>query len=106
MEEGIITYNLEGKFIIVQLPDNEPADLPPIELPEPEPDMYVFTFEIDDVVKGHTISITVRAINWGKAIEQIKTNIKLPDLDTNKAVAAAVKLVSVAEEGIYWIGRE
>lgn len=99
---------LNGSYIIVEVPQAEDITINENDTPDqPQPQtLYVWTFERSDVVSGETLTVIVRAVNWGEAIKKIQNEVRLPELDTAKEVRAAFKLIQCVEDSIYWIGRE
>lgn len=108
----VTSLYINGPYLIIELPssveeDGEAEkDVMSNEVTEPQPTVYVWTFERSDVVSGESMTVIVKAINWGEAIKKIQNEVRLPELDTAKGVREAFRLVHCIEDSIYWAAKD
>lgn len=108
----VTSLYINGPYLLIELPSSVEDDdtgedqKNGVLLPEPDAPLYVWTFERADVVSGESMTVIIRAANWGEAIKKIQNEVKLPELDTAKGVREAFRLVQCVEDSIYWIGRD
>lgn len=108
----VTSLYLNGPYLLIELPSSVEEDaegeqvVANNEVTEPQPTVYVWTFERSDVVSGESMTVIVKAINWGEAIKKIQNEVRLPELDTAKGVREAFRLVHCIEDSIYWLAKD